>query len=222
MILQLESSLDRLVEAAPLVARVFARHGIEFCCGADRTLASACRIAGVDPDAVLGELRALLDRSEVSEDHWQAAPVGDLLDHILDRYHGPLAEELPRLERLARRLALVHRQSDGERLMAIHGAVRELRERMLSHLPHEEQVIFPALRAGEGDGARRLAESRADEGEVRALLARLSELTDGYSAGGGPCNSRRALFAGLAALHEETERHIHLEHEVLETRLLAG
>jgi regulator of cell morphogenesis and NO signaling len=220
---KLDSSLAHLVDVAPLAARVFARHGIEFCCGADRTLLSACRIAGADPEKVAREISELEDQGELPDEHWFAAPLASLLDHILERYHAPLLEEVARLQRLARRLALVHRRVDAERLDAIHETIRDLRVLLEAHLSVEEQSVFPGLRTGDETAISRLLASRPEEDEVGALLERLSALTGGYRAEPGDrCNSRVALYAGLQALHLEMTRHIRLEHEVLQARLLAG
>lgn len=216
------TSLDRLVEEHPLAARVFARYGIDFCCGGDRPLSSACKIAGAKPDEVIAALRDELERSSLPIEHWRRASVDDLLDHILVHYHAPLSTELPRLEALARRLTLLHRDQDVERLDALLRTVRELRAELENHLPREEGVLFPALRSGDSSALAPHEANQAEERAVGALLEQLRELTDDFTVPEPGCNSRRALYAGLAALHHETQQHIRLEHEVLPGRVLAN
>lgn len=50
------TSLGALASAHPAAARVFLRHRLDFCCGGQRSLADACRTAGLDPGAILDEL----------------------------------------------------------------------------------------------------------------------------------------------------------------------
>ena len=206
----------------PLAARVFARYGIDFCCGGDRPLGSACKIAGVEPTEVMTALRDELERSAVPLEHWQGATVQDLIEHIVAHYHVPLRAELPRLEGLARRLSLLHRAQDGERLDELRATLRKLRAVLEQHLPKEEDVLFPALRSGDSSALASHEANEAEERVVGQLLDHLRELTDDYTVSAEGCNSRRALYAGLAALHRDTQQHIQLEHDVLPSRVLAG
>lgn len=85
----------------------------------------------------------------------------------------------------------------------------------------EEEVLFPAIKAmasGEPagiplDGA--LATMLEEHDEAGAALARMRELTNGFTPPAEACNTYRALFAGLAELEEDLHRHIHLENSVL-------
>ncbi len=52
-------------------------------------------------------------------------------------------------------------------------------------------------------------------------LARMRELTHGFTPPPEACNTHRALFAGLAELAEVLHRHIHLENVVLFPQTLA-
>lgn len=51
--------------------------------------------------------------------------------------------------------------------------------------------------------------------DAGAALARLRELTHGFTPPDEACNTYRALFGGLAELEEDLHRHIHLENSVL-------
>ena len=51
--------------------------------------------------------------------------------------------------------------------------------------------------------------------DAGAALARMRELTHGFTPPPEACNTYRALFAGLAELEEDLHRHIHLENAVL-------
>ena len=46
-----------VIEAFPSTRIVFVRHGLEACCGGSHTIAAAALARGLDPDAVLSEVR---------------------------------------------------------------------------------------------------------------------------------------------------------------------
>jgi regulator of cell morphogenesis and NO signaling len=84
---------------------VFERHGIDFCCVGRRPLGEACREHGAVVEDVAAEIAAAAAR-EVPEDRvFTDAPLGALLDHIVSRYHAALREDLPRLGRMADKVA---------------------------------------------------------------------------------------------------------------------
>ena len=94
----------------------------------------------------------------------------------------------------------------------------------------EEEVLFPAIEALAR--APRLAGANppiaeliaALEGEhdgAGAALARLRELTGGFTPPAGACNTFRALYDGLARLESDMHLHVHLENSVLFPRAQA-
>ena len=78
----------------------------------------------------------------------QASP-GDLIDHILARYHEVHRQQLPELIRLAMKVEQVHADSpDCPTGLADH--LRDMRQELESHMQKEEQVLFPMLARGHG------------------------------------------------------------------------
>ena len=111
-----ESKIGQIAAEHPLATRVVARHGIDFCCGGGKPLGEVCNQRGLDASAVLAEIEGELTAPSAREDRWDQAPLSDLIDHILAAYHEPLAEELPRLEAMARKVVEVHRDKQPEML----------------------------------------------------------------------------------------------------------
>jgi regulator of cell morphogenesis and NO signaling len=208
----------------PLATRVFARHGIDFCCGGGAPLRQACERRGLAAATVLAEIDELLAGSPAPGDDWLAAPPAALVRHIVTTYHVPLRQELPRLETMARKVAQVHAERDPERrLPAILATLLALSAELADHMAREEEALFPAILAGgAGEAGAPLQPFVDDHTAAGEKLARLRVLTDDYTPPADACNTWRALWAGLADLEAAMHQHVHLENNVLFARASAG
>jgi regulator of cell morphogenesis and NO signaling len=214
MEIQPESRVGEIAAHHPLATRILARHGIDFCCGGGVPLKQACEARGLSADSIVAEMRAELAGAPATRDRWLDAPLADLVAHIVETYHRPLREELPRLEAMARKVARVHADRDPEgRLPAVVDTFVGLRSELEEHMAREESALFPALLAATGDcPVEPFVDDHTAAGDA---LARLRELTEGYVAPPDACNTWRALWAGLAALESTMHEHVHLENNVL-------
>lgn len=216
-----ERRVGEIAAEHPLSTRVFARHGIDYCCGGGRPLGRVCEEKGLDTDQVLEEIRTELTASNDSEVRWDQAPLSDLIEHILYAYHRPLSEELPRLEAMARKVHAVHGDKEPKMLSELLGVYLGLKAELEDHMAKEEQILFPMIKRGQGamaDGPISVMEH--EHQSAAAALGRLRELTSDYEVPAAACNTWRALWHGLAALEESLHRHIHLENNILFPRAL--
>jgi regulator of cell morphogenesis and NO signaling len=103
------SMVGQIVAERPLLARVFERVGIDYCCGGKRTLAEACAAKGLDPAtvAVLLDAAAQISGAKPAIDA-ATMSLSSLADHIESTHHAYLKEELPRLIEKADRVAEKH------------------------------------------------------------------------------------------------------------------
>lgn len=212
--------LGDFVAANPGTARVLEAHGVDYCCGGQRPLAEVCADSGLDPDALLAELTAVppaadnLDVTRLSN--------AELIDHIVATHHEYLWREMPRVTQLANKVARVHGGNHAE-LRAVQQTWTQLVAELTDHLMTEEQEEFPAIKGAEGGdtpfspaGVEQLLREHDAAGE---LLARLRELTDGYTVPADGCSSYRAFYAGLEDAERDLHTHIHKENNVLFPRL---
>jgi regulator of cell morphogenesis and NO signaling len=216
-----DSRVGEIAAHHPLATRVFARHGIDFCCGGGVPLRQACERRGVAADMLIAEMQRELAGTPGTDAGWLEAPLSDLVEHIVQRYHEPLREELPRLEAMSRKVARVHAERDPEgRLPAILSTLLALKAELEGHMEREERVLFPLLLAhGEAAPVEPFIDDHREAGEA---LARLRQLTESYQAPADACNTWRALWAGLEALEGALHEHIHLENNVLFPRATAA
>jgi regulator of cell morphogenesis and NO signaling len=222
MTIDRDSTVGELAVEHPLATRVFARHGIDFCCGGGKPLREACETRGLDTDMVVEEIRTELAGTEDATQRWDEAPLNDLVEHILAAYHRPLDEELPRLEVMARKVHQVHGEKAPEMLSELLSVYVALKAELEQHMAKEEQILFPMIQQGQGsmaDGPISVMEHEHEN--AGAALARLRALTNGYEVPGEACNTWRALWHGLAALEKALHQHIHLENNILFPRALS-
>lgn len=207
----------------PLATRVFARHGIDFCCGGGRPLEEVCEEKGLEPAAVLEEILKEIAVTSGFAESWSEAPLDDLMDHILHAYHKPLWEELPRLDQMACKVLEVHHDKNPEGLTELVRVYAALRAELEQHMMKEEQILFPMVRRGQGVMAGGPISVMEYEHEAAGeALRRLRVLTNDYEVPAEACNTWSALWHGLAALERELHEHIHLENNILFPRALDG
>ncbi len=215
------TSLAQIAIDTPAAPGVFLRHGLDFCCHGQRSLAEACGEKGLDPQAIIGELESAAAPQGVAA-RLKDRPLPEIIDVILGPYHAPLRRDLPGLIDLAAKVERVH----AEKPSCPHGIAEHLREVLASvesHMAKEEKILFPLIRTGYGAGAlmpiKVMMAEHEDHGES---LRRTRELTGDLVPPPEACTSWRALYVELARLEAELMEHIHLENNVLFPRALNG
>lgn len=217
-------SADRLLAdlavAYPSASRVFHRYGLDFCCHGRVSVADACEKAGLDPDAVLGDVRSTLATAEADGVRLDERPLEELVKHIVERYHTDHREEVPRLLEMARRVEQVHADKAScpvglaDHLEAVLGAMEE-------HMQKEEQVLFPMLAGGRGRMAAMPISVMEDEHRDHALdLAKSRRLAHDFVPPADACSTWRALYLGLNEFERLLMEHIHIENNILFPRAL--
>jgi regulator of cell morphogenesis and NO signaling len=117
----------------------------------------------------------------------------------------------------------VHGPRDAN-LQRLHDAFRELAAALGPHLDEEEEVLFPALVSRRLDPQlvqQELGRMHEEHLAVGDLLAKIRELTHGFTTPEWGCNTYRVLMAELDALEADILRHVHLENHVLAPRFAA-
>jgi regulator of cell morphogenesis and NO signaling len=214
-------TLGEIATQHPESTFVFMRHRLDFCCGGRKDFGEACKTAGLDPEGIAAEIEA--EGARRTAQRWDGTPLPELIDFILERYHAPLRADLPVLIGAAHKVERVHVEEPGcPRGLAL--ALEELDEELQLHLAKEEQMLFPAIRAGSRGAPihmpiRVIMQEHDDHGE---RLRQLRELATDLSPPADACATWRALYAGLERLEAELMEHIHLENNILFPRALTA
>jgi regulator of cell morphogenesis and NO signaling len=225
------SSETRVADVAteyPGTIRVFQRYGIDFCCGGKRALSEACDEAKVD----LGQLKQDLDLAVAGPRDegpaWHSWSMAQGIARIVDRYHRPLDEELPRLAGMMEKVLRVHGERHPE-LSEVSAIFSTIGTELRPHMRKEEEMLFPylvrieaaalagaALREAQvGSLAGPVAAMEAEHEEVGRGLAALRQRTDGYRPPADACNTFRGLYHGFEELERDTHEHVHVENNIL-------
>ncbi len=223
-----ETRIADIAAQNPATIRVFQRFGIDFCCGGKRPVGEVC----AEQELSFGELQAELESAGTpgaTEIPSAEAKLTDLIRFIVDKYHADLRVELPRLGQMAAKVLDVHGEKHPAVLPALVATFRALREELESHMMKEERVLFPYIERLEKLAADGASLSASPFGSIQAPigmmehehadaaegLARLRQLTEGYTPPADACNTFRGLYHGLAELEKALHEHIHLENNVL-------
>ena len=221
------SSVHDLIRAYPSAAGLLKECGIHAeCCGC-LSLEEAAHHAGVDPECLLET--ALCWATPLPNPparNWSAAPLPQLIDHIVSVHHEYLRRQLPRIRLLLDKAIKEH----GDRLPQLHTLRDRFREcctQLRDHLVAEEDILFPAIRSMEHPELGFVGEvdfgSAAIMHDNRAIVGVLAEIA----------SEARALAAGLSRstlvtlsweldlLLQETREHEALEDDNLFPRALA-
>ncbi len=220
MSISISTSVAQLVRDRPGRAQVFERLGIDYCCGGDHTLAEACRKQDLDSTTVAKMLDATVeaDPSTPTTD-WTAAPIGDLIDHIVDTHHAYLRRELPRLESLLMKVTEAH-GAEVAWLNPTLEVFQTLKPDLETHMISEEERVFPSIRALAENGSDALDEDGIEamikeHDDSGSALERLRDLTNDYTPPDDACPKFRSAMDQLRTFEKDMHQHIHKENNIL-------
>lgn len=225
----LEVTVADLAASSLAAVRVFERLGIDYCCGGKRPLAEVCREKGLDAGAVQQELDTAGRASEADARDWTAAPLRDLVDHIVSTHHEYLRREFQPLAERLEKVYRVYNERYGPTLTGLPGVYAGLRSELEMHMFKEERVLFPAIvgiesaaqsgaplpRTPFGPLANPIGMMEAEHESAGQALARIRAITNDFAIPDYACVTYRALMSGLQELEQDLHLHIHLENNIL-------
>lgn len=222
--------VGEIVARMPRASEVFKRYSVDFCCGGHRPLAEAVSEANADEGAVLAELEtAYADMQSKKELHrdWRTAPVGELVEHIVDTHHTYLQRVLPELSHLTTTVLRAHGANHPE-LSRVHKLFHMLKMELDGHLITEEEVLFPIILKYAETGSHEhlqksvsTVEQLEDEHETAGgVLKELRQITNQYTVPDDACGTYARMYELMQELEADVFEHIHLENNILHKRLM--
>lgn len=148
--------------------------------------------------------------------------IEELITRITRNHQATCHDAFPELVALARKVERVHHDKPGAPLGLADALDRMLVDLGL-HMEEEARVLFPAMLARmNGAIAHPLAMMRSEHEGYAADIARVEELTGGFSVPDGACSSWRRLYDGVSRLCADLREQIRLEDDVLFPRFEIG
>ena len=215
--------LGDIVTMFPPVTTTLNRLDIDYCCQGNRPLQAAIEEKNLDGADFLADLNTAYQAYAVR----QANPIdpstlsnADLVELILESHHAPERILIHDIDELVNKILIVHFDHDEKLLKQLHRQYALLKMELEEHFADEENILFPAIAAGDRTGdysrARNLvAKLEKDHDAAGDILKSIKTLTGGYQAPAYACPTFRVTYAKIKALTEDIFLHIHKENSIL-------
>ncbi len=209
-------------------ASVFQSHGIDFCCKGGRTLNEVCGNKKLEAAALVQELHdATTSKDSVAD--YRTWPLDLLADYIEKKHHRYIEQKSPELMQYLNKLCKVHGERHPE-LFDIRDEFARVASELASHMQKEEMALFPFVRKLATEENPGLPPFGTVENPIRMMmhehsvegdrLAKISELSNQYTAPADGCTTYRVAFAMLKDFEEDLHLHIHLENNIMFPRAI--
>ena len=205
---------------------VLKKLGIDFCCGAEKSLLQACNENQLNPEDVLLELKnlAVLDPAP-EQDDWNSMNPSELIHHIVETHHNYLQKALPEITETLEKVLRAHGKNHPE-LFKLQETFLTLRQDLEPHMLREENILFPRISnlreqnqliggitpSSVENPIRKMLQ---DHDHAGALLSTIRKLTQNFCPPQDACGSFTYLYKKLNELEEDTHLHIHKENNLL-------
>jgi regulator of cell morphogenesis and NO signaling len=220
-------TVGEIVANNPKAAEVFIRLNVDFCCGGRKNFVEVCEKQGKEPQEVWQEIEELSTKKSASLD-FVSFDVDFLIDYVNNVHHTYLYKNLPEIKYFVEKVSTKH----GEKyvyLNELSALYHELEYDLLSHLPKEENIIFPygkalmtASKANQlpdapffGTVTNPIGVMHHEHERAGEILFRMREITNNYTPPTDACNSHLVMLSKLAELDADLIQHIHIENNIL-------
>lgn len=223
-----EHTVREIAASNPSAARILGALGIDYCCGGTRSLKQACATANVPVETVV----ALLETCEtpLAQPEPLDATLGDLTQHIVNKHHGYVRRESPRIQAMLAKVCEKHGRAHRE-LYQVSDLFAALAEELSVHMMKEERILFPYIESLEAPDAccgacaasveTPIAAMMADHESAGAILRKLRELMHDYKAPQGACPTFQGMYRAMEEFERDLHWHVHLENNILFPRAVA-
>jgi len=215
-----DQSLGELALSIPRASALFRQYDMDYCCGGKQTLARAAQRKALNVEEIEAALTKLAEQPVDKE--WRVAPLAEIIDHIIVRYHDRHREQLPELILQATKVERVHADKPNvPRGLAKY--LTMLHEELTNHMMKEERILFPMIKQGQGShAAGPVSVMESEHDEAGEPLEGIKHTTHNVTPPPEACTTWKAMYNGINELIDDLMEHISLENNVLFPRALAG
>jgi regulator of cell morphogenesis and NO signaling len=228
-----QTSIGEIVSGDFRAAAVFDKFGIDFCCGGKRKLDAVCRERGVSPADVLADLERACGATDVTQPRFADWSCSTLIAYIVDNHHAYVRRAMPAIKAHTDKVARVHGDGHPE-MKDVDRIFDAVVAEMTTHMMKEEHILFPYINQLEstasedcptpqspfGTVANPIAMMEQEHESAGDAMARIRELTRGFTPPDDGCTTFRVCLEELAAFERDLHNHVHLENNILFPRAL--
>jgi regulator of cell morphogenesis and NO signaling len=224
-----QSIIGEVVTIFPKASDLFKAYRIDFCCGGNRPLGEALKERNLDTEEILQQLNQLYEQSSDKVDKdWSQASYSELVDHIVQKHHRYLAEELPQLSPYVTKVMRVH-EAEHPHLLQVHTLFNQLKTELEQHTMKEENEVFPLIIQFENhptienyEKIKQIVEELMKEHDAAGdIIKEIRKVTSDFTLPEGACRTYQLVYNRLEALESDLFEHIHLENNILFPRILS-
>ena len=204
-----DEPIGEIAARLPGAAAIFRKLKLDYCCGGAISLRAALQKRGLELADVERQLAALTPQeTKVPESS------GQIIDHLISRYHDTHRREFPELIQLARRVERVH-AGHPEAPAGLAEFLTRMETALGTHMQQEELILFPMIRAEDPMVSVPISAMEVEHQDHGDALEALATLTYDMEPPEGACGSWRALYVGVRKLSDDLTNHIHIENNIL-------
>ena len=230
----IEKTIREIVKENYKAAAVFKRYGINYCCGGNNSLESACSNSSLEMNSLLKELelatRKLTISNQIRFDNWK---LSFLIDYIIHVHHGYLEIIIPELEASTLGFYDSH-QKNFPFFKELLDILMELFETIRQDVILEEDIIFPYIKQIESVHEKKepygqlfvrtlskpLNKLQSENSLMEKLMSELSGISNNFRHPENACTKMQIIYKQLEELNNDLMNHKYLETEILLPRAL--
>jgi len=221
-------NIGELVAIDYRTAPIFKKHGIDFCCNGNRSIADACDSKNINSEELIAKLQQAVSQSNNSSIDYQSWPLDLLADYIEKTHHRYVESRVGEITPFLQKVARVHGERHPE-LYEVEELFAAAAGQLAAHMKKEELMLFPAIRrmvkaqqSGEayvlppfGTIQNPIAVMNEEHDTEGERFRKIAELTNNYEPPADGCKTYRVTFELLKEFEEDLHLHIHLENNIL-------
>jgi regulator of cell morphogenesis and NO signaling len=218
----MESTIGEIVANDFRCAEVFKKAGIDFCCGGEKSLESACKENSIDSTMLIQQFEELKNSPISQTLNFNEWDLGFLADYIVNTHHKYVLKFLTELVFYTQKIASVHGANHPE-LIEVAELVEKINSELLQHLKKEEEVLFPAIKeaikgispAAKAKINSEIVRMRGEHEFAGEAMDKINRITSNYSVPQDGCNTYHVSFKLLQQFEDDLHIHVHLENNIL-------
>lgn len=208
-------------------AEIFKNAGIDFCCGGNKTLETACNEVNASQDEINGQIEEMKNSPQAPGTNFKDWDADFLCDYIVNTHHKTELNWLEQLKFYTAKIADVHGENHPE-LIQIANLYLLAYEELIPHFRKEEDVLFPAIRETVKTKSDRykpiilgaINQMHVEHETAGGIFDEINKLSNGYKVPEDGCNTYQVTYKLLQQLEDDIHIHIHLENNVLFSKAL--